>query len=159
VYYQPLLMMLQWQSPLFTKCLSIALTMWFKLPHFQWLTLYSENLAKGNIAVTPKKKLCNRSQWAILNWIIRVASLLYRNQLTSKPGLQNSQWTPCAELSTRAHPRQRAPTGRGIEARLSSSYCVITPSDLSWFQSVNLLMIEFISFFASVEGVLARVNT
>jgi hypothetical protein len=42
------------------------------------------------------------------------------------------------------------PTALGIEPWPST--------DLSWLQNVNFFMIEFISFLASVEVALARVN-
>jgi hypothetical protein len=68
-----------------------ALMMPSEPSRFHSVTLYSENLAKGDVAVTPEWKLCNRSQWAILS--IWAVSLLY-----VKPCLLTSQWTLCVQL-------------------------------------------------------------
>jgi hypothetical protein len=64
-----------------------------------------------------------------------------------KGGLHN----PCKEPAL--------PTGLRIVVQPSSKYRVTAPTDISWLQSVELFMIEFISFWGSMKIVLARINT
>jgi hypothetical protein len=58
------------------------------------------------------------------------------------------------------NPRKEPPilTRLRIESQPSSLYHVTTPTDLSWLWSVELFMIEFISFLSRMEVVLARIN-